>query len=147
MKDYNGLEDSDTNKQFKRMALSELGILALDEQEEKDHKKHIDRPVNVPVNDEGDWEKVYPWRAKSICSDNIDPSDFNKPCKLYYLHPELVISPNDVANYSEPMAIICSDCLSSINKKEIPHNSIADKIDFGLGRRVGLTELSIREYT
>ena len=145
MKDYNGLEDSDTDKQFKRMGLSKLSVLALDEQEEKDHKKHIDQPVNVPVNNEGDWEKVYPWKAKSICSDNIDPSDFNGPCKLYYLHPELVISPNNVAEYSEPMAIICSDCLASINKKEIPHNSIADKVDFGLGRRVGLTELSIRE--
>ena len=39
MKDYNGLEDSDTDKQFKRMGLSELSVLALNEQEEKDHKK------------------------------------------------------------------------------------------------------------
>ena len=60
------------------------------------------------------------------------------------MHPKLELNPPET-NGNEPVAIVCSDCAHSINKQRIPDNSIADGVEFALGKRIGLTDLSIRE--
>ena len=83
-----------------------------------------------------------PWQVLGVFS-------FKNPCNskqncYYHLHPKLVLNPPET-NGNEPVAIVCSDCANSINKQRIPDNSIADGVEFPLGKRIGLTDLSIQD--
>ena len=60
-----------------------------------------------------------------------DPSKSNEKFH-YHLHPELILNSID-----EPVAVISTNFAESITHKKIPKNSIASKVDFGIGSRIG----------
>jgi hypothetical protein len=64
----------------------------------------------------------------------------------YWLHPELV---DTVVNNDEEQehyyTLLCHECLSDLNAKKIPENSIAAGIDFGNPDRLNLPALTLVE--
>jgi len=143
MKDYDDIDESEIKREYTFLPLNNLDLLKLTNKDANAHKKQINmKPLYLPIDDEGHLKAFVPWKVKSVYLFS-DPLDVEREC-FYYLHPELVLTPPEI-NGSESVAVICSDCMDSIKKLKIPNNSIADGVDFGLGRRIGLTDLSVRE--
>lgn len=46
---------------------------------------------------------------------------------------------------NNPTAVLCPDCALKVNNGCVPANSIADGVDFGVARGIGLVTLTARE--
>ena len=81
-------------------------------------------------------KSLYLGKQKSAFTVN-DSSKSNEKCH-YHLHSKLILNSTD-----EPDAVICTNCAESITHKKIPKNSIASKVVFGIGSRIGLKTPSV----
>jgi len=142
MKDYNDTDECERNRQFKFLPLNKLNILKLNEKHSYTYEQPIRIKILLPVNAEGDLE-LFTLCQVLVVSSFKNPLN-SKQTRHYHLHPELVLNPPDT-NGNEPVAFVCSDCINNINKQKNPNNSIADGVEFPLGKIIGLTDLSIRE--
>jgi len=100
-------------------------------------------PVRVPCwNEErnsSDLRIIEPWKVMSV----YESSKYG----LFHLHPELV----DVDDSGVESVLLCTYCSDSVKnidadrKKRVPRFSIANGIDFGYYKRVGLMEPNLHE--
>ena len=110
--------------------------MKLTKEDSQDYEEKFKIELLLPVNDEGHCKKIVPWKTKSVLTLN-DPSKSNEKCH-HHLHPELILNSTD-----KPVVVICTNCAESITHKKIPKNSIASKVDFGIGSRIGLETPSV----
>jgi len=144
MKDYNDIDEFEINRQFKFLPLNKLNILKINKKDSYTYEKQIRIKILLPVKEVGHLELFTPWQVLGVFLFK-NPLNSKQNCH-YHLYPELVLNSTET-NGNEPVAIVCSDCANSINKQRILDNSIsiADSVEFPLGKRMGLTDISIRE--
>jgi len=97
------------------------------------------------TDDDGSDTFLFNKCATAENGDNICTIDHRPRIKRYHLHPEFV-EVYEMDNGKRGIrAKICSSCHDSIKGGKIPELSLANGVDFGDYRRIGLTPLTLRE--
>ena len=122
----------DDDSQYKEVKLTDLNVLEYKECDSYRLKESMKKEKTyIPMDKDGNWKEVDLWKIRSVYISN-DDSDTT----FYHLHPELV----HYNSHNEESTHICPMCYKSIfDKGDIPELSVANGIDFGNFRRIGLT--------
>lgn len=97
------------------------------------YKENLKTKFMLSINESVCCNIVMPWKANCVFSFN-GQSNLSENSD-YHSHPELVL--NGFEN-NKPNAINCANCTESIRHDKIPRNSIANKVNFGIGSKIGL---------
>ena len=154
---------------------TELRLLKMNYDEREIHNHRVQQglgdPLELPVNKAGKTRDFETWKAYSVWPQDrdwiiktqnaynrdTDASEYDdnlfednilfggKRLKYYHLHPEFVDKYTKDSGKVGFKAKICGVCSESIRARKIPERSIANGIDFGDYRRIGLEPLTLRE--
>ena len=130
-----GIRHLDPTEYVQNVDLSNLDILRYSKEQEETFVSKSQR-VTIVVNDIGDTKEIDCRDMLSFYKANTEHDDHR-----YHLHPELVSEQEN----GKIVTDICKGCHSMILKGKIPPFSIANGIDFGRIRRLGLTMPNIQE--
>jgi hypothetical protein len=136
---------TDGKEQYRQVPLRELEVLRLGYDERlRHHERVLKGSIQVPTGNrdrEGNalTRDIEPWRAFSVWPVRSQ-FDYEEGEELYHLHPEFVVGEG-----LDAKATLCASCCDDITDGLVPEYSVANGVDFGDCRRLGLEPLTTRE--
>lgn len=140
---------------YEERSLAQLDLLRYDQVETRELLELIERgSIVVPVSESAEDGTIGQhtrelllhklcsyWELPVNVANMVDTE--SKPI-FYHLHPEFVERRVDTQGVSSYWVVLCKDCISSLEKNEVPRFSVAH-VDFGLSERLGLPALNCFE--